>query len=74
MRTVLVIKTSVQTSSGVKQVAPLLNQLLRSRADRWNFDLQDCDHILRVEAQAVTPSVVIDRLQKAGFMCAELED
>lgn len=66
-------KTSVRTDYGVNQVAPLLNQLL-TPADRWNFDLEDCDHILRVEAQAVTPSVIIDRLQQAGFLCAELED
>lgn len=74
MRNVLVFKTSVRTPKSVLRVAPLLNQLLHTGADRWNFDLEDCDHILRVEAQAVTPSVVIDKLQKAGFTCAELED
>ncbi|QHL88296.1 hypothetical protein GU926_12980 [Nibribacter ruber] len=73
MRTVLVFKTSVRTSHGVQQVAPLLNQLLDA-TERWNFDLQDCDHILRVEAKAVTPSVIIDKMQQAGFLCAELED
>ncbi|WP_066830590.1 hypothetical protein [Rufibacter ruber] len=73
MRTVLVFKTSVRTRRSVKQVTPLLNQLLDA-TDRWNFDLQDCDHILRVEAQAITPSVIIDRLRQAGFMCTELED
>jgi hypothetical protein len=73
MRTVLVFKTSVRTHQGVKQVAPLLDQLLLA-TERWNFDLDDCDHILRVEAQAVTPSLIIDRMQQAGFVCAELED
>ena len=73
MKTVLVFKTSVCSPTGVKQVKPLLNKLL-NRNEKWNFDLEDCDRILRVEAYQVKPSSIEEQLKKAGFMCAELPD
>ncbi|MBW8684528.1 hypothetical protein [Chitinophaga rhizophila] len=41
-----------------------------------NFDLQDCDRILRVECDtgAVDPSKVIRMLQDAGYSGEVLED
>lgn len=73
MKTVLVFKTSVSTRSGVKQVKHLLNELMHEN-ECWNFDLEDCDHILRVEAFRIKASEVEDQLKKAGFLCTELSD
>ena len=73
MKTVLVFKTSVTTSRKVGRVKPVLDNLL-DKSERWNFDLEDCDHILRVEAISVQASVIMANLRKAGFACAELED
>ncbi|KAA5540378.1 hypothetical protein [Adhaeribacter rhizoryzae] len=73
MKTVLVFKTSVTTSSKVNRLKPLLDKLMAT-GEKWNFDLEDCDNILRVEAISLQADAVIQNLQKAGFSCAELED
>ena len=73
MKTVLVFKTSVTTSRKVGEVKPLLDKLLH-QCEKWNFDLEDCDHILRVEAVSVQAAVIMENLRQAGFACVELED
>ena len=39
-----------------------------------SFDLEDCDRILRVEAFSLQASAVIEKLNREGFFCAEMED
>ena len=73
MKTVLVFKTSVTSQSGIDRVKHLLNDLLHEN-ERWNFDLEDCDRILRVEAFHIQASKIEEQLKQAGFMCAELPD
>lgn len=73
MKTVLVFKTSITTTDKIRVVKPLLDKLMDTY-EKWNFDLEDCDNILRVEAISVQPSVIIDNLNNAGFACEELED
>lgn len=73
MKTVLVFKTSVTTTDKARLVKPLLDNLMDT-SEKWNFDLEDCDNILRVEAVSVHPSVIIQNLQNAGFGCEELKD
>ncbi|WP_187264390.1 hypothetical protein [Pontibacter beigongshangensis] len=73
MKTVLVFKTSVTTNREARKVEPILNKLMDA-CEKWNFDLEDCDHILRVEAVSVEASVVIEKLNRAGFACEELAD
>jgi hypothetical protein len=73
MKTVLVFRTSVTTSQKVGEVKPLLDSLMNT-SEKWNFDLEDCDHILRVEAIYLQPCIIIQNLNKAGFACVELED
>ena len=72
-KTVLVFKTSVTTSYKANEVKPLLDNLMDT-SEKWNFDLEDCDNILRVEAVSVKASTIIKNLEKAGFVCEELED
>jgi len=40
---------------------------------RFNFDLDDCDKVLRVEAESVAVDKVIGLLNEVGFSCAVLE-
>lgn len=72
MNTVLVFKTSVSRNDEVKQLRPLLNKLTR-RNGNWNFDLEDCDNILRVETQLLKPDNITATLQNQGFYCEELQ-
>lgn len=67
---IYVFKTSVQRRKDVLQLQPVLNDLLSS--SNWNFDLDDCDKILRIDSPTeITPSVT-RLLQEAGFDCEEL--
>ena len=71
MKTVLVFKTSITKNKEIKIVQPTLNRLI-AKNDRWNFDLEDCDNILRVETQMVKANAVLKALQHHGFYCEEL--
>jgi len=68
---VLVFKTNVTSRRKVGMVAPLLTSFPTIR--RWNFDLQDCDKVLRIEATDLKPSLVEQLLLKAGFNCQKLD-
>lgn len=69
-----VFRTSIESEEQVKQVEPVLNELLLHKAE-WNFDLEDCDHILRISG-GNTDAVeqCSRRLRLSGFICEELSD
>ena len=69
---VLVFKTSVTQQEQVSKVKALLTSI--PDVTKWNFDLEDCDRILRVITDRVSPRHVENVLQTAGFTCLELED
>lgn len=73
MKKVLVFKTSVENYLDLKSIEPLMNSLM-SETERWSFDLEDCEHILRVEAVSIEAGIIIKSLARVGFSCAELED
>lgn len=68
---VLVFKTSVRTKAEVHHLAPLLNHAV---GGQWNFDLDDCDKVLRIERPHSDSQTVIELLQQQGYECAELKD
>ena len=68
---VLVFKTSVETSQHVRSLKPLLDSA--AGKGKWNFALDDCDHILRI-VSAVDPAAAINLLKEHGYECSELED
>jgi hypothetical protein len=69
---VLVFKTSVSANDEVRQLRPLLNKLTRLNGN-WNFDLEDCDNILRVETQFLKAENITTTLRNQGFYCEELQ-
>lgn len=69
---VWVFKTSVRSMADAASLVPALNKL--AGKGRWNFDLQDCDRILRIVASDLTPDRAIYLLRHHGFDCEELED
>jgi len=68
---VMVFVTSVYNRKAVNKVQPLLTAV--PAIAQWNFDLEDCDHILRVVANNLSPRSVESLLQSVGFDCRELE-
>ncbi len=68
---IYVFKTSVETVEDSEKLKPKLDNL--SANLKWNFDLEDCDNILRVEDSDISPATIIDLLHKSNFQCQELE-
>ena len=46
---IYVFKTSVDNQTKFESASALLNQLLPE--SQWNFDLEDCDNILRIDSE-----------------------
>lgn len=68
---VLVFKTSVKDTFTVSALKPSLDSL--AGQGKWNFDLTDCDRILRIASQQVNPEDAIQLMRRLGLQCAELE-
>lgn len=69
---VLVFKTSVRQNQQVEKLKPAMNALF-GKNEKWNFDLEDCDNILRVETHRVSAGAVVGLLNQHGFLCQELD-
>jgi len=72
METVLVFKTSVLSETDIKRLRPVLNGLIQHN-ERWNFDLEDCDKILRIESIRAKANAFMAALHSSGYACEELE-
>jgi len=68
---IYVFKTSVKTKSQVKHLERHINSMLPN--EKWNFDLEDCDKILRVDSEENIALRIIDLLNIHQFHCEELE-
>lgn len=68
---VLVFKTNI----GERGIADSLIQRISSIYPKAliNFDLEDCDRVLRVEGNGINANAIIKTLQELGFECIELE-
>jgi hypothetical protein len=69
---VWIFKTSVSTETQVEALASDLDISIGNV--KWNFDLQDCDRILRIEANRLNSEKVISILQSRGYECVEFPD
>ncbi|MFD1552345.1 hypothetical protein DNU06_11065 [Putridiphycobacter roseus] len=68
---IFVFKTSVRTVNEVQFLTPKLNGALTQKCE-WNFDLEDCDGILRVESPFMCSLTVQKIVTANGFICQEL--
>jgi hypothetical protein len=66
-----VFKTNVEE----KEEALLLVTLLSDHFPlyRINFDLHDCDKVLRVEGDRVLPGIIVELMTGRGYECMVLE-
>lgn len=65
---IYVFKTTVNSKSKLEFATALLSELLPHAL--WNFDLEDCDNILRIDSEIEVSEIV---LQNDIFDCIELE-
>lgn len=68
---VLIFSTNVSEPQQINKLQPLLTAVPTIK--EWNFDLEDCDHILRVVSEDLSPRYIESLLNTAGFLCMELE-
>ena len=67
-----VFKTNVKRTSHAKSILEALSKTYP--AFDINFDLDDCDKILRVKGKQIQPQKIISLVAKHGFRCAVLEE
>ena len=66
-----VFKTNVEEACHAKNVIALLLQHFPE--SKINFDLHDCDKILRVEGEHFAAEKIITLVTESGFACVALE-
>ena len=66
-----IFKTNVRKASEAKKLVILL--LDHFPEAKINFDLKDCDNILRVEGKDFVPEKVVLLVKENGFACNVLE-
>ena len=66
-----VFKTNVETASDANNIVRVLLQ--HFPGSRINFDLQDCDKILRVEGKDFCTETIITFMKENGFHCSVLD-
>ena len=69
---ILVFKTNVTTKTKVRQITPMLDRLLPEA--RWNFDLEDCDNILRIDSKRNVSMLLKKAMQPIGIEIEALPD
>ncbi|MGZ4012397.1 MAG: hypothetical protein ACXVPE_17290 [Bacteroidia bacterium] len=66
-----VFRTNVKTK---KNAAIVINLIRRTiPVGKVNFDLADCDKILRIEAKEIQVQTILNLLLDLGFSCHPLE-
>jgi hypothetical protein len=68
---IFVFKTSVKTKIQAKQLKQHIDEILPKA--KYNFDLEDCDRILRIESEENIVLRIIDLLRIHKFSCEELK-
>jgi hypothetical protein len=68
---IYVFKTSVKTKIQAKKLKPHIDKILPEA--KWNFDLDDCDKVLRIDSEENIVLKIIDLLTVHKFYCEELE-
>ncbi|MGB8192446.1 MAG: hypothetical protein WCF67_11030 [Chitinophagaceae bacterium] len=66
-----VFKTNVKTKKNADMVINLIKSVLP--VGKINFDLEDCDKILRIEAKEIQVQPILNLLLDSGFTCIPLE-
>ena len=70
-RMVEVFKTNVQKKTQSKMLLNILSETFPSF--KINFDLSDCDKVLRVEGDKLEASRIMILVKEHGFQCEVLE-
>jgi hypothetical protein len=67
---ILVFKTNISDEADVIKVKVRMKG--ERRIKRLTVDREDCDKVLRIEADALQPGEIIELVKQAGYACEEL--
>lgn len=68
---IYILKTSVKNKKQAKQIAKEFEKL--NQIKQWNFDLSDCDKVLKIETDPNHISKVYEILNASNSVCCELK-
>jgi len=68
---IYVFKTSVKSKMLAKKLKPHIEKILPEA--KWNFDLDDCDKVLRIDSNENIILPIINLLKNHNIDCKELE-
>jgi hypothetical protein len=68
---IYVFKTSVKSKKQAKKLKLHIDKTLPNA--KWNFDLEDCDKILRIDSEENIIFPIINLLKNHNFDCEELQ-
>jgi len=68
---IYVLKTSVKYKYQVKIISIELDKIKDLK--KWNFDLEDCDKILRIETNKKTIKNICEILNSLNYICEEIK-
>lgn len=68
---IYVFKTSVKTKIQIKKLTPHIDNMLPKA--KWNFDLDDCNKILRIDSEDNIVSTITNLIKGHHYNCEELE-
>lgn len=68
---IYVFKTTVSSEREIQKLKPFFDKLFPH--SRWNFDLEDCDNIFRIESKKNVLNLIIFLFKVFDFHCEELE-
>ncbi len=69
---ILVFKTNLDHPELLTRIEPFMQTIPGIK--KWNIDMDDCDNVLRIESEKVSPGTIESVLQQAGYFCEELRD
>jgi hypothetical protein len=72
VETIEVFKTNVESLHAVKRLKLLLEKLLPGC--KINFDIEDCDKILRAKGDGVDKEKIIELMNYYNYFCEPLND
>jgi hypothetical protein len=70
MKAIRLFRTTVKSKKQVVKLTPQLNFILNSR--KWNFDLTDCDRILRIEDENIPLQNLVFMMNEHNHQIVEL--
>jgi len=68
---ILVLKSNIATYSDLMQIQHPFNH--HPEILKWNVDLEDCDHVIRIVSPTLTVADVEELVKSNGYHCSELE-